>query len=338
MADVDRVAGVLLGTAVGDMLGAPTEGFPREHAVNWAEGIRVLGPGVRDHLDIGQYTDDTQLTRELMISVNERSGFDPADFAARVLGLYRAGGILGIGLATEQACRRMERGVPWDDAGVPAPSAGNGTIMRAAPIGLLPLDAGARARAAHEQGWCTHRDPRCSSGSAGVAAAVSVLAELATGDPVDPLGLCARAADAMRPWDHHFAELVAELPDTLGVSDEEALARIGAAGRRVEEAEAVEYTWEGISPFVVPSLLWSLRSFLRHPDDFMAAVVLAIEGGGDTDSTAAVTGALAGARIGLAGIPKPYLGMVHDDGVWTGPDLIRLAVAFHETINASDPA
>lgn len=54
--------------------------------------------------------------------------------------------------------------------------------------------------------------------------------------------------------------------------------------------------------------------------------------------TAAVTGAFAGARIGLAGIPKPFLGMLHDHDAWTGVDPIHLAARFHETTTAPETA
>ncbi len=51
--------------------------------------------------------------------------------------LFAESRIVGRGLATETAARRLIRGVPWDEAGVPGPSAGNGSAMRAGPVGLL---------------------------------------------------------------------------------------------------------------------------------------------------------------------------------------------------------
>ena len=83
--------------------------------------------------------------------------------------------------------------------------------------------------------------------------------------------------------------------------------------------------WLGISPFVVGSVLWSLYAFLRHPDDYMAAVCTAIAVGGDVDTTAAMTGAIAGARVGLHGIPAELARLLTDQGDWTYVELCELA-------------
>ena len=61
--------------------------------------------------------------------------------------------------------------------------------------------------------------------------------------------------------------------------------------------------WHGISAFVMPSVAWSLYAFLRTPDDYWATVCTAIAVGGDTDTMAAMAGAMAGARVGVAGLP-----------------------------------
>ncbi len=335
---LDRIAGCLLGTCAADALGAPVEGVGPEEADEWVGVLRLHGfEKIIEATGIGQYTDDGQLSRELMLSVVNSGGFDPADFAARVLGLYRAGAIVGIGQATAAACERMASGIVWDAAGEHAPAAGNGTAMRAGPIGFLHADApDRRAVAAHEQGFCTHRDPRCSAGSVGVATGVAILAALPRSAAVDPVALCAAMAAAMRPWHAAFADLVEALPATLTLPDRDALDRIAAAGRVAEEADA-QPAWSGISPFVVPTLLWSLRSFLRHPQDYADAVLLAISGGGDADTTAAVTGALAGSRVGLSGIPGPLVNMVHDDGAWDAAALVDLAERFRKVACPDGP-
>src|SRR4029078_9072268 len=71
-------------------------------------------------------------------------------------------------------------------------------------------------------------------------------------------------------------------------------------------------TWQGVSAFVVPSVMWSLYSFLRSPDDYWETVLTAIAVGGDTDSTAAMAGAMSGARGGSAGLPQGLLGRLTD--------------------------
>src|SRR4029077_10898933 len=115
---------------------------------------------------LGQYSDDTQLARELARSLVRQRRLDPADYAGRIATLFTQNRVVGGGRATVGAARRIADGVPWDMAGTPAPAAGNGSAMRAAPIGLFFCgDPDGLVRAAHDQGRITHQDRRCSAGA-----------------------------------------------------------------------------------------------------------------------------------------------------------------------------
>jgi ADP-ribosylglycohydrolase len=76
---------------------------------------------------------------------------------------------------------------------------------------------------------------------------------------------------------------------------------------------------------VVPSVAWSLYAFLRTPDDYWAVVRTAIAVGGDTDTMAAMAGALAGAHLGAAVLPQPLLERLTDRGAWGAAELDGLA-------------
>ncbi len=76
--------------------------------------------------------------------------------------------------------------------------------------------------------------------------------------------------------------------------------------------------WEGISPFVVSSVLWSLYAFLRSPDDYWEAIRIAIAVGGDVDTT----GAIAGVRLGLRALPLPLARRLTDQGTWNFEELV----------------
>ena len=87
---LDQVTGSLLGLAVGDAVGAVVEAHPPEDARRYAEV--TLRPGRlpergREAFPFGQVTDDTQLARELLLSVGQDGGFDPGRFATRLLNL-----------------------------------------------------------------------------------------------------------------------------------------------------------------------------------------------------------------------------------------------------------
>jgi hypothetical protein len=111
------------------------------------------------------------------------------------------------------------------------------------------------------------------------------------------------------------------LPTWLNLPPNAAAVEIAAAGLGAGEYRK----WEGISPFVTSSVLWSLYSFLRSPDDYGETILTAIAVGGDVDTTAAMAGAIAGARLGPAAIPAQLTSHIHDRGTWTATDLERLA-------------
>ena len=76
---------------------------------------------------------------------------------------------------------------------------------------------------------------------------------------------------------------------------------------------------------MTPSVVWSLYAFLRTPDDYWATVCTAIGVGGDTDTLAAIAGAISGARLGPRALPDELVGRLNDRGEWGRDPLIELA-------------
>lgn len=324
--EVDRFAGSLVGQALGDALGFIVEGCPPSECAAYVERAvrprRLLGYG-RGRFRIGQYSDDSQLARELARSLVERRHFDPADYAARLAALFVEDRIVGRGRATEEAAYRLARGVPWPTAGTPAPAAGNGSAMRAAPVGLFFWDdPDAMIAAAHDQGRITHQDPRCSAGAIAIAGATAiVLGER----EVRPSSLCSTLSRWTRGFDPVLAEALQDLPHWIQLPPDRAVETIASVG----VAPAYSEGWEGISPFVTGSVLWSLYSILRSPSDYWEVVCTAIAVGGDVDTTAAMAGAISGAAVGLGGIPPEAAGLVSDQGEWGYEELVKLARELH---------
>src|SRR6185437_3675256 len=140
----DSVAGSLLGLALGDALGFVVEGHPPTEAAayvtGWIRRGRAAERGRPSHR-FGQYSDDTQLARELLASFLDGGGaWEAAAFAGRIARLFREGADVGAGPGTRGAALRIAAGTSWTDAATPAPYAGNGAAMRAGPLG--PLLAG----------------------------------------------------------------------------------------------------------------------------------------------------------------------------------------------------
>jgi ADP-ribosylglycohydrolase len=191
--------------------------------------------------------------------------------------------------------------------------------MRAAPVGLLlSHDPAALIRTAHDQGRITHQDLRCSAGAIAIAGATAAAA--AEGRIEAPV-LCASLAEWTRPFDPILAAALEQLPHWAEDPPERAAPRIARIGSEPSYSDG----WEGISPFVTPSVLWSLFSVLHSPGKYWEAVCTAIAVGGDVDTTAAMAGAIAGASVGLQGIPPELCGLVTDQGEWGYDALVHLA-------------
>lgn len=327
----DRYVGAVLGQCLGDALGFVVEGYPPAECASYVRGfLRAGSAGAigRPPFPFGQYTDDSQLMRELLQSARSQGGFDPVDYGHRIAALFTEDRVVGRGRATEEAAHRLARGVPWDQAGTPPPAAGNGSAMRAAAAGLLVPQGGVGlATIAESQGRITHQDPRCSAGAIAIAAAV---ARGLRAEPPDATAVCAEIVPLVADLDPLLARYLAELPAWSRLEPDQAYAQIGPIGAAPE----VGQTWPGISPFVTPSVLWSLYAFLRSPGDYWETICVSIAVGGDVDTTAAMAGAISGAHLGEVAIPESLARQLTDQGTFGYAELVTLAADIHHATAA----
>src|ERR1700676_1011286 len=319
---LDQFRGCLVGQCLGDALGFPVEGSPPEICAAYIEELRAghfeSWPGARSKYACGQYTDDSQLARELMLSYAEVGRFDAADYAARIGSIFAENRIVGRGIATDAAARRLIAGVHCKEAGMPARYAGNGTAMRAGPVGLLfGDDPEEMIRVAYDQGRITHTDGRCSAGSIAIAGAVALAAQPGT---IEVTGFVHQLRKWMRPFDPSFADQVLQLADWIELPPEKTAPMIAFCGQ-----EKTLDDWKWISPFVIPSVLWSLYSFLRTPEDYSETVCTAIVAGGEVDTTAPMAGAISGAHLGLKRLPLKLAENLNDKSAWRLDDLVDLS-------------
>jgi ADP-ribosylglycohydrolase len=185
---IAKARGALLGLAIGDALGTTNE-FKTIAAPPFPQ--RLTGP-LRDivgggpfHLEAGQVTDDTHMAICLADSLVACGGFDAADVAARYLAWTQVA--FDVGAQTSAALRAIAGGVAARDAGRKIwlergrNAAGNGSLMRTAPIGVLVDDPEERRRASLEESAITHFDPRCQIACAAFNAAIA--SEIRNGTP-----------------------------------------------------------------------------------------------------------------------------------------------------------
>jgi ADP-ribosylglycohydrolase len=325
----DQFSGCLIGQCLGDALGFVVEGFSPKACERYVEDVLKTGKAGefgRFPFPFGQYSDDSQLARELLQSYVTCKNFHPHDYAERIKLIFAERRIVGWGHATRQAALRLIHGVSWDESGTPAPSAGNGSAMRAAPVGLIFFDSPKiLIQAAHDQGRITHKDTRCSAGTVAISGAVALALQ---GKPINPDSFLSYLADWASVIEPTFASELLKLIKWIPMLPNEAVTFISKAGIDADYFD--EDGWRGISPFVISSVLWSLYSFLRTPDDYWETICTAIAVGGDVDTTAAMAGAISGAYLGLGAIPSDLSKCLTDRGTWGFDELVELAHQCYE--------
>ncbi len=325
----DQFSGCLISQCLGDALGFAVEGFSPKACERYVEDILKTGKaGEFGHwpFPFGQYSDDSQLARELIQSYVACRKFDPEDYAERIKMIFIEKRIVAFGYSTKEAAKRLCQGISWEESGAPPPSAGNGSAMRAAPIGLFFFDNPQMLiQAAQAQGRITHKDPRCSAGAVAISGAVALLLQ---GKLINPQSFISSLADWVVTIEPDFATELFKLKKWILIPPEEAVSFISRAGLDADYID--EDGWQGISPFVISSVLWSLYSFLRTPDDYWETICTAIAVGGDVDTTAAMAGAISGAYLGIGAVPSHLTNYLTDRGTWKFDELVELAHKCYE--------
>jgi ADP-ribosyl-[dinitrogen reductase] hydrolase len=274
----------LVGCAIGDALGNPFEMKPAASpALKGWDGLFKAG-GTFWKGNAGQYTDDTLMSIALSESLITNNGFDAEKVAQEYLAWYNSGNTRGIGSTTASAMVRLKLGATHSESGLTSlECAGNGTAMRASPLGLFYKDDLHNLLVvASEDAAITHNSMEPKMGSIAVALGVALIANGA--DPYDAL---------------------VEIEDIL--SDCYVKAKLTLAKQLVNrDADAAEALAEiGTSGYVADSVGAAFYC-LAACDNFKDTVIMAVRGGGDTDSIAAIAGAMAGTYYGLEGIPEEY--------------------------------
>jgi len=278
----------LVGCAIGDALGNPFEMKPAisPSLTTWDALFKAGGTFWKG--DAGQYTDDTLMSIALSKSIIQSTGFDPKDVANEYLNWYLSKNTRGIGTTTATALENLKLGYSWEQSGlISSRSGGNGTAMRAAPIGLVYRNKlNLVLKYAVEDASITHNSLEPKMGSCAIALATAILTDRDVGT-IAMSSLLGNIISVLLD-----SEVKSKLQDVQKALHEKidpkvVLASIGTSGYVPESVGAAFYC-------------------LLATSSFEDAVVMAVRGGGDTDTIAAMTGAMAGTYYGLDGIPEHY--------------------------------
>lgn len=293
----NRMEGLILGQAVGDALGLPREGMSPER------NRKIFGDGQLRHRFIfgrGQISDDTEhlcMTGQALLACPS----DPDAFARSLawkLRWWLAGLPAGVGLATLKSILKLWLGFGPSRSGVF--SAGNGPAMRSPVIGAFHYDDIHRTREyVRASTRVTHTDPKAEQGALAVAlcAAAAVKTDDTSMDPGNILALLRQELE-----DQELLDMLRVIEDhlTRGSSTEDLVHALGFVN--------------GVSGYIYQTVPVVIFAFLRYMGDYRRTVQSVILLGGDTDSTGAIVGALAGAATGADGIPRDWV-----DGIMEWP-------------------
>jgi ADP-ribosylglycohydrolase len=299
-----RAAGALYGLAIGDALGMPTESLPRPRIV--AEygpllaGFEPAPPGhpLADGLPAGAVTDDTEqavLLADLLVAGGGE--VDPAELARRLLRwqerMRDRGAQSLLGPSTKRALSALLAGTAVEEAGRAGVT--NGAAMRIAPVGIATAggDCGLLADRVVAASLVTHNTGVALAGAAAVAAAVSAGIDGASVPEATVVAAAAARRAATRGHWVAAADVAARITWAAGL----------AAGLGPEAAIGTIYTLVGTSLATQESVPAAFAVLAASPDDPWLACRLAASAGGDTDTIAAMAGAIGGACHSVEAFP-----------------------------------
>ena len=282
---IERYRGSFLGLATGDAVGTALE----FHPAGSFEPIDDMVGGGPANPEPGQWTDDTAMALCLAESLIERNGFDPIDQLERYVRWLRQGHLsstgqcIDVGNIVASALLRFEKTREPFCGPTEPDTAGNGSIMRLAPVPLFyarnPLEAIEKSA---ESSRTTH-------GALTAVDACRYLGALISG-AVNGASKKKLLSDHFSPVPGYWKEkpLVAEIDEIAsGSFKHKSPPQIRGTGYVVKSLEAA---------------LWAFY----HSDSFREGCLLAVNLGDDADTTGAVYGQLAGAFYGEEEIPESW--------------------------------
>lgn len=309
---LDKINGVLMGTAVGDAIGLPREGLSRLRAV------RLFGSPPLKHSFLfgkGMFSDDTEHTCMVTQSLISSSG-DIDKFQKSLACKFRLWLLsipAGIGLATLKSICKLWIGFSPANSGVY--SAGNGPAMRSAILGLYAQNnIELLKRLVRASTQITHTDERAEQGAMAIALATHYVST--------------RTSSEVIP--EELFDLL-----TIHIINPEVSAAINSVRTALKKnLTSEEFTRglglsKGISGYIVHTVPVALFCWLKNIYSFRTAIEDVVLMGGDTDTTGAITGALAGATLGVSEIPKDWI-----DGLQEWPRTVNWLKELSLKLNA----
>lgn len=310
MGTEDRARGALVGLALGDALGMPTQSMSREEILDAYGPITGLVDAVADQpiapsMPAGHVTDDTEqaflVAGQLVKGSGHIDSMSLAEDLLRWEDSMRARGSHDLlGPSTKLALEQLRNGVPAGSTGTTGTT--NGAAMRVAPVGIAHdvTDVIGFREAVRESCMVTHNTTQGFQSAALVAAAVS--SGINGADPCTSLASALRVVGSMRPsgaWSPRAS----------------VLARSRHAFEHADEGDEGAFeSWltqeVGTSVEANESVAAAFALVRRYAGAPYRALLSAAAIGGDTDTIGAIAGAILGASTGVGSFPAPVVEQV----------------------------
>ena len=284
-----KFLGALVGTAVGDALGMPVEGYdPKQIQLKYGE-IREMLSG---KLPAGSYTDDTEMMIGVAESLIENRGFNGEHMAKTFIKNFDSS--RGYGFGVQIVLQLISERESWEEAaknlfgGVG--SYGNGAAMRIAPVSIFYYDNfDELKKTAVKTAKITHTHPLGVEGAVLQAYAIALALNQ---HPLKNLDI------------ENFLQTLQNFVKSEVYKNKIKKIKL-LLSKKTSKWEVIFLLGNGIEAFnSVPTAIYS---FLANYNGFEDAVTYAVNLGGDTDTLGAMTGAISGAYHGFEAIPKRWL-------------------------------
>lgn len=315
----NRALGALLGVAVGDALGTTLE-FSRPTCPDFP--TKMTGPlttirgGGPFAVAVGQVTDDTQMAVALATSLIENNGFNPEDIADRYAEwrqyAFDIGGQTSSAISSQASMPEGElRYAGYHSWSRGRHSAGNGSLMRTAPIGVFfAYNSAMRTEASIVDSAITHADPRCMLACAAYNWAI------------------ARAVRGSKATYQLFSSAEMGIEAGLKFIKEHPVMKTWYSEKELNDARRDLYgdlvAADQSSPPEMMQMLHASAGFVRtafryafwavrNATNYREAIIDVVNRGGDSDTNGAIVGGLLGAWFGTnqeTGVPEEWVGTV----------------------------
>lgn len=298
----NKIRGTIIGVAIGDALGMPTEGMSPENIKKKFGAINSYrSPKFKSfhNLKKGQWTDDTQLTMAIGKSIINNKGINFEDIAKEHINSFQ-GDRRGWGKATINGCQLILSGTNWWSSGTKN-AAGNGPPMKISPIGILYgmgiINKFELINACSNISRMTHGDIRATLAAIAQAYLIGIAIKL-------PYEVFSYELE-------HIPEFIKGIEDIFYEDEDEYGSFYSSLSKAIDMARQAKSDNEirveiGIGPFVNESVAFTYAMLLKYHKDPKECIEKIIAQGGDADTTASIAGAILGAIHGYWKFPEKW--------------------------------